>query len=115
MRKAQREKTTPLYPTIRTSTGADTSKDQLLTHALQQGGPPPYSITASAVAMSVCGIVSPRVFAVLRLMTNSKVLGCSTGRSAGFAPLRILSAYSAARLNISGTFGPYEIKPPASA
>ena len=29
--------------------------------------------------------------AVLRLMTSSKLEGCSTGRSAGLAPLRILS------------------------
>ena len=32
----------------------------------------------------------------------------------GFAPRRILSTYSAARRNRSGTFGPYDIKPPAS-
>jgi hypothetical protein len=30
------------------------------------------------------------VLAVLRLTTSSKVVGCWTGRSAGFAPLRIL-------------------------
>jgi hypothetical protein len=36
--------------------------------------------------MRVCGIPSPSAFAVLRLMTSAKVLGCSTGRSAGFAP-----------------------------
>jgi len=29
--------------------------------------------------------------AVLRLIANSNFVGCSTGRSAGFAPLRILS------------------------
>ena len=38
-------------------------------------------------------MVSPSALAVLRLMTNSNVVGCSTGRSAGFAPLRILSTY----------------------
>jgi hypothetical protein len=27
----------------------------------------------------------------LRLMTSSNLVGCSTGRSAGLAPLRILS------------------------
>ena len=37
------------------------------------------------------GMVRPRSFAVFRLITSSKVVGCSTGRSAGLAPLRILS------------------------
>ena len=32
----------------------------------------------------------PSALAVLRLMTSSNLVGCSTGRSAGFAPLRIL-------------------------
>ena len=36
-------------------------------------------------------MVRPSVWAVLRLMTSSNVVGYSTGRSAGFAPLRILS------------------------
>jgi hypothetical protein len=30
--------------------------------------------------------------AVLRLITNSNFVGCSTGRSPSFAPLRILDA-----------------------
>jgi hypothetical protein len=38
-----------------------------------------------------CGIVTPICLAVLRLITNSNFIGCSTGRSAGLAPLRILS------------------------
>ena len=37
------------------------------------------------------GIVRPRVLAVLRLITISNFVGCSTGRSPGLAPLRILS------------------------
>ena len=49
-----------------------------------------YSITSSARPSTDGGIVSPSAFAVLRLMTNSNFVGCSTGRSAGFAPLRIL-------------------------
>jgi hypothetical protein len=32
----------------------------------------------------------PSAFAVLRLITNSNLVGCCTGRSAGWAPLRIL-------------------------
>ena len=50
-----------------------------------------YSITSSAPISSDCGIVRPRAFAVLRLMTSSNLVGCSTGRSEGLAPLRILS------------------------
>src|SRR5438093_5417210 len=37
----------------------------------------------------LCGIVSPSALAVLRLTTTSNFVGCSTGRSAGLAPLRI--------------------------
>src|SRR5262245_54300053 len=50
-----------------------------------------HSITSSARASSVAGISSPIALAVLRLITRSYLVGCSTGRSAGFAPLRILS------------------------
>jgi hypothetical protein len=50
-----------------------------------------YSITSSAVMSSVVGIVRPRAFAVLRLTVNLRIVGCSTGKSAGFAPFNILS------------------------
>src|SRR5262245_16930338 len=40
-------------------------------------------------ARSVGGKFRPRAFAVLRLMTNSNLVGCTTGRLAGFSPLRI--------------------------
>ena len=50
-----------------------------------------YSITWSARCKSDWGIVRPRALAVLRLMTSSYLEACSTGRSAGLAPLRILS------------------------
>ena len=46
---------------------------------------------------SDCGIARPMAFAVFRLITRSNLVGCSTGRSAGFAPLRILSTNNAAR------------------
>jgi len=60
-----------------------------------------YSITASARVINVGGSVRPRTLAVVRLMTNSNVVGCWTGRSPGFAPRRILSTYSAACRNKS--------------
>jgi hypothetical protein len=37
------------------------------------------------------GMVRPSAWAVLRLITNSNVVACSTGKSAGLAPFRILS------------------------
>jgi hypothetical protein len=42
-----------------------------------------YPITSSARCRSDCGILSPRTFAVLRLMTSSNLVGCSTGSKAG--------------------------------
>jgi hypothetical protein len=50
-----------------------------------------YSISSSASASSVDGTVRPSAFAVVRLMMRSNLVGCSTGRSAGFAPRRTLS------------------------
>ena len=48
------------------------------------------SITSSAVASSIDGNVRPSVLAVLRLITSSNFVGCTTGSSEGFAPRRIL-------------------------
>ena len=45
----------------------------------------------------VGGIVRPICLAVLRLITSSNFVGCSTGSSAGLAPFRILSTYVATR------------------
>jgi hypothetical protein len=42
-----------------------------------------------ARASSVGGISSPSIRAVPALMTNSNLLACTTGRSAGLAPLRM--------------------------
>src|SRR5262249_60226238 len=47
---------------------------------------PPHSITSSAVASSFSGMSSPSACAVLRLLTNSNLVGCWTGRSAGLSP-----------------------------
>ena len=57
----------------------------------EEGAPVHYSITRSARWSSDGGIVSPSALAVLRLMRSSNFVGCSIGRSAGRAPLRILS------------------------
>src|SRR5262249_17194851 len=50
---------------------------------------PHHSITSSARASSVVGISRPSALAVARLMTNSNLVGCITGRSDGLAPLRM--------------------------
>src|SRR4051812_20582707 len=47
-----------------------------------------HSITSSASAKSLSGTVKLRAFAVLRLMMNSNLVDCKTGRLAGFSPLR---------------------------
>src|SRR5262249_23128195 len=48
-------------------------------------------MTLSARISTNGGIVRPRSSAVLRLITSSNFVGCSTGRSAGLTPIRILS------------------------
>jgi hypothetical protein len=48
-----------------------------------------YSITSSARARRVVDIERPSALAVLRLITISNAVGCSTGSSAAFAPLMI--------------------------
>jgi hypothetical protein len=53
------------------------------------------------LCMPDSGIVRPRALAVRRLITSSNFVGCSIGRSAGFAPLRILSTYVAERRKLS--------------
>src|SRR5262245_56002681 len=48
-----------------------------------------HSITSSARADSAGGTSRPNSFAVFRLITNSNLVACITGSSAGFSPLRI--------------------------
>ncbi len=50
-----------------------------------------YSMILSASKMNDSGIVRPNAFAVLRLMCSSKRVGCCTGKSLVFSPLRTLS------------------------
>ena len=71
------------------------SLPQKLTHASQQNDVLEFlvlhSSNASAPRIIPRGISSPSALAVLRLTTISSLVGCSTGRSAGFTPFRILS------------------------
>src|SRR5262245_58943568 len=55
---------------------------------------PFHSITSSAIARSLSGISRLSAFAVPRLITNSNLVGCMTGRLAGFSPLRMRPAYT---------------------
>ena len=52
---------------------------------------PLHSITSSARASTDGGTVRPSVFAALRLITSSYLVGFCTGMSAGLAPLRMRS------------------------
>ena len=63
--------------------------NRVLTHRSKQHG---YSITSSARASSEGGTSRPSALAVLRLMDSSNLVGCMTGRSAGFSPLRMRPA-----------------------
>ena len=51
-----------------------------------------YSITSSAIARSLSGTLRLSALAVLRLIINSNLVGCWTGRSLVFSPLSIRPA-----------------------
>src|SRR6516225_5959951 len=51
-----------------------------------------HSITLSARANNASGTVTPIAFAVLRLITSSNLVGCSTGMSAGLTPRKSLTS-----------------------
>ena len=60
-----------------------------------------YCMTSSALDSNGCGMVRPIDLAALRLITKANFVGCSTGRSAGLTPFKILSTNTAARRHIS--------------
>lgn len=65
-----------------------------------------HRMTRSALANRFGGMTNPICLAVFKLTKNSNLLGDSTGRSAGFAPLAILSTKFAARRNRSVMLAP---------
>jgi hypothetical protein len=93
----------PFYPQLRTLVGAAGTAAQchFRTPAPQQN----YSITSSASACSVAGMVSPSALAVLRLRCSSNLVGCSTGSSAGCAPFSIFTTRTAAWRYMSASTG----------
>src|SRR5262249_6765529 len=56
-----------------------------------------HSITSSARVRSMGGTARPMAFAAFKLITSSSCVGNSIGSSAGVAPLKILSMYTATR------------------
>lgn len=87
-----------LFPDVRLSPNSDQKADVANwsrgangdQNAVQQ--PLAYSIVASASNRIEFGIARFRAFAVFMLITNSNLLGCWTGKSAGFSPFKILPA-----------------------
>src|SRR5712671_4237241 len=65
-----------------------------------------HSITSSAVASRDGGTLRPSILAVSALMTSSNFEDCTTGRSAGLAPLRILPTYKPTCCHASALFAP---------
>jgi hypothetical protein len=68
--------------------------------------------TSVAWKRRVEGMVIPRAWAVFRLITSANVVGCSTGRSAGLAPLRSLPTEAAVRRSCSARLTPDAVRPP---
>src|SRR5262249_39394259 len=82
--------------------GADAGQRRALPDTCTAAKALHHSIISSARASTVGGKVSPMIFAAFRLITSSNLEGCSTGRSPGFAPLKIFSTRPAARRYKSG-------------
>ena len=74
----------PLYPRKRTC-----AVRQTMSALAKSGYRPLHSTTSPERAWSVAGISICCFSPVFRLITSSKVAGCTTGSSAGLAPLRI--------------------------
>jgi hypothetical protein len=83
----------PRHRSAQSSSGRCSVRPQVLPLPANASCPRPgrmdHSMTSSAHARIEGGIDRPSAMAALRLTTNSKVVGCWTGRSAGLAPLRI--------------------------
>ena len=94
---------TPKSGHVRCNLGCPLCANSKLLHRSKQHL---YSITSVARTTIESGSVNPIAFAVFRLRTRSNFVACSTGRSAGFAPLKILSTKYAARRYIEGRFSP---------
>src|SRR5262249_5178826 len=75
-----------------TSACANSGREQVQQDAPEKG-PQSYSMTSSALASNVGGTVRPSIRAVWGLMLSAKLDACTTGKSAGLAPLRMWPVY----------------------
>ena len=66
----------------------------------------PYSMIVLARSKNDSAILRSSALAVLRLITSSNFVGCSTGSSAGLAPCNILATTTAQRRNKSSSSAP---------
>src|SRR5262249_23579288 len=67
---------------------------------------PPHSITSSASDSKLSDSFRPSALAVCKLIAISNLVGCNTGISDGFAPLRTLPAYMPIWRYMSGELDP---------
>ena len=74
---------------------------QILRRARTDRSPCCYRMTSSACTKMDSGTLMLSASAAFRFTTILNLVGCSIGRSPGFAPFRILSTYVAVRLNVS--------------
>src|SRR5262249_33833902 len=90
--------------------------DRLVPHpdSCTAANPHRHSITWSARADMPGGTSKSRLRAVLRLITNSNLVACWMGKSAGLYPFRILSTRVAEPRQMCGKLTPYAARPPAS-
>ena len=88
---ARRQKTYSIELPRQLRLGGARRRQEHSTRASQECPPIHHWIISSGRCRSDCGIVRPRILAVFRLMMSSNFVGCSIGRVAGLAPLRILS------------------------
>src|SRR5262245_42852509 len=105
-RWAETQNTDAPYPVLRLCEHGERGAKGARSHCEEQWPARRHSITRSARTRIDRGIVRPRALAVLRLITSSNVLACSTGKSPGLAPLRILSTKTAERRAIASRLGP---------
>jgi hypothetical protein len=89
----------PLYPDERASSTAPTVPFRAMKRLLPCSKQLCHSMTLSARASNAGGTVTPSALAVLRFITSSNLVGCSTGMSATLRPRKSMAA---CRIVISG-------------
>src|SRR5712664_4108920 len=91
----------PVFPDERTFSDTVGMPQRCQTRKLRS-----QSITSSARRRRAGGIWMPKDRAVAELMTNSNAVGCSIGRSLGFAPFKMSAAYVPIFRKVAARLGP---------